>query len=404
VNDRLGHDAGDEVLRIVAARIAAVLRPGDVAARQGGDEFAVVLRSPVTSERALAVAQRLIRAVGEPIEVFGRVIHVGATVGIALHPQDAQVPEDLIRRADVALNRAKQERKGTALSWSEDLLDETARHAARAAELRTALARDEIAPLFQPVVSLLDGTVVGVEALARWNHPTRGVVMPAEFIPLAESCGEMPALTRAVVRRACQAAVQMPRHYRVAVNVAPAQIEDPGLVGMLLAELDAAGLEPQRLEIEVTETALVNDTGTARETIAALRRHGMSVALDDFGTGYSNLARLSTLGFDRIKVDRSFVRTLDDGSGDGAIVGAIVALARSLGARVTAEGVERTADARRLAALGCDSAQGYLFAVPMPLDALLHWAPPPDSLPARPAPRPADPPADRRPDQPLRRA
>jgi diguanylate cyclase (GGDEF)-like protein len=377
VNDRHGHQVGDQVLREAANRMAALMRGGELHARYGGDEFVAVIEEHGDSASSHHVAERLIRQLSQPITIGNLTLQIGASVGIARFPDDAQNADTWLRQADLALYRAKSGGRGCACYYNPALDNAVAEREAMEQRLRLAIAGGQIVPHYQPVVDLSDRRVRSVELLSRWQDPERGLVPPAEFIDVAERAGLIGELTLAVLRQACIDVKRMPSHWRIAVNVAPEQIQDPTLVDRLMAVLRQGGADPRRFEVELTETALVGDIAAARTTIDALKRHGITVALDDFGTGYSSLSTLSHLSFDKIKIDRGFVATLHERSESVKIVQSIIGLGASLGVQVVAEGVETEREASTLAQLGCGAAQGFLFARPQAIDALLlgHGSP-----------------------------
>jgi diguanylate cyclase (GGDEF)-like protein len=372
VNDRHGHHIGDGVLREVARRMGHLLRGGELHARYGGDEFVALIDEGADPAVAHRVAERLIRGLSQPIAIDGLTVNIGASVGIARFPDDAAEPDQLLRRADLALYRAKGGGRGSVCYYDAALDSAVQEREALEQRLREAIANSEIVPHYQPVVDLAAREVQSVELLSRWQHPERGLLPPSEFIALAENAGLIGALTLSVLRQACDDLARMPAHWRVAINIVPTQIQDPHLIEQLLQVMRSAGADPRRFEIELTETALVADIDAARRTIEALQREGITVALDDFGTGYSSLSYLSRMWFDKIKIDRSFIATLHESSESVKIVQSIIGLGASLGVQVVAEGVETERDARTLAGLACAAAQGYLFARPMALDALLQ--------------------------------
>jgi diguanylate cyclase (GGDEF)-like protein len=365
VNDKLGHAVGDLVLKEVALRMSRVLRHGELVARYGGDEFAVLIPACGDAATSVAIGERLVRAVSAPMVVGGHAVEVGATIGVARFPDDAKVDEDLLQCADLALYQAKSERRGSVRCYDTGMADAPSAKAVAEQALRDAVRDGQIVPFYQPIVDLASRRVQSLEILSRWQHPERGLVPPSDFIALAEDCGEIGALTLAVLRRACLDARDFDPDVRLSINVAAAQIEDATLADQLLAVLHETGFDPRRLEIELTENALVRDIGSARRVIAMLKAAGMTIALDDFGTGYSSLAYLSELPFDKLKIDRSFIRTLHERAESAKIVASIIGLSRSLGVEVVAEGVETERDAEVLLRLGCGSAQGFLFARPM---------------------------------------
>lgn len=370
INDRFGHMIGDRVLKVVAQRLKLCLRGGELQARYGGDEFVVVIhdaRDPVNTRK---VAQRIMRALSEPMTIDQLTLSIGASVGIARYPDDARSADDLLRKADSALYRAKVGNRGEACFYESSLDEQVAERSVLEQAIRDGIVRGEFVPFYQPIVDLAGRSVQSLELLARWKHPTRGMLAPAHFITLAENAGLIGPLLMSVLRQACADLAQFPAHWRLSVNVAPQQILDPTLVPQLLAVLRENGIPPQRLDVELTETALVSDTARAREVMQALKDAGITVTLDDFGTGYSSLAYLAEMTFDRIKIDRSFVSTLHDRSGSTKIVDAVIQLSHSLGVQAVAEGVETEQDVEMLLNLGCDLAQGYLFGRPLPAEQL----------------------------------
>jgi diguanylate cyclase (GGDEF)-like protein len=382
INDRHGHQVGDRVLREAAQRIGRLLRGSELHARYGGDEFVALIDDHGDASAGHRVAERLMNGIAEAIQVDALSLQIGASVGIARFPADAEDADELLRRADLALYRAKQGGRGRSCYFDATLDNALAEREAFEQRLRDAIGGGQIVPHYQPVVDLADRRVRGVELLSRWQDPQRGLVPPSEFIGAAERAGLIGALTLAVLRQACIDLRSMPAAWRVALNVAPDHLQDPGLVNQLLDVMRAEGADLRRFEVELTETALVADMHAARRTIDALKREGITVALDDFGTGYSSLAYLSQLSFDKIKIDRSFVATLHERSESAKIVSSIVGLGASLGVQVVAEGVETERDARTLAGLGCGAAQGFLFARPLPLAELLRRHAPEDAAAA----------------------
>ena len=374
VNDRNGHMVGDLVLKEVARRLGRCLRPNDLRARYGGDEFVVVVDETDGPRTARNAADRIVAKLSEPM-VFGDLsINIGASIGIARFPKDADTDDELLRKADSALYRAKKHTEGEhgshgalgGICQYDPALDEAqSERAALEAALRDGIAKGHFVPYYQPIVNLQRRQVMSLELLCRWRHPERGLLSPDKFIPLAESSGLIGPLTMSLLGQACQDMLRFPPQWRLSFNVAPQQIQDRSLVPQLLAVLKENGVPPSRLDVELTETALVNDTARAREVILDLKRCGMTVTLDDFGTGYSSLSYLAEMTFDKIKIDRSFVRTLRDKPESAKIVAAIVGLSRSLGVDNVAEGVETEEEALALQQLGCVNGQGYLFGRPM---------------------------------------
>ena len=382
INDRHGHQVGDRVLREAAQRLGRLLRGSELHARYGGDEFVALIDDHGDPNAGHRVADRLVSGLSEAIQLDSLSLQVGASIGIARFPADAVNADELLRRADLALYRAKQGGRGRSCYYDATLDNALAEREALEHRLRDAIEQGQIVPHYQPVVDLADRRVRCVELLSRWQDPERGLVPPSEFIGAAERAGLIGALTLAVLRQACVDLRSMPGTWRVALNVAPDHLQDPGLVEQLLDVMRALGADPRRFEVELTETALVADMHAARRTIDALKREGITVALDDFGTGYSSLSYLSQLSFDKIKIDRSFVATLHERSESAKIVSSIVGLGASLGVQVVAEGVETERDARTLAGLGCGAAQGFLFARPLPLAELLRRHAPAEAVAA----------------------
>ena len=365
VNDTLGHAMGDEVLRRVAGRLLGTVREGDLVSRLGGDEFAVVLDHADGSAELVEVAERMIEVIARPFIIDGHVLDLGASMGIAMAPADGDTLEILSRQADLALYRAKHEGRGTYRFFEAAMDEQVQERRATELDLRRATAHQEFEVVYQPQVDTATGAFTGAEALVRWNHPLRGTVSPADFIPLAEELGLIGAIGQQVLRVACAEAATWPDHLSVAVNVSPVQLRDRNFaatVADVLAETDFQG---HRLELEITENALLHDDGQTLAILHALRRLGIRISMDDFGTGYSSLSYLRRFPFDKIKIDQSFVRQLPGDSDSAAIVQAIASLGSKLGMTVTAEGVETDAQRRFVTAEGCHQLQGYLFSKPV---------------------------------------
>jgi diguanylate cyclase (GGDEF)-like protein len=363
VNDTLGHPVGDELLRQVARRLTECVRPTDVIARLGGDEFAIVqvCEQPVG---ATALATRLIKTISQPYEIDGHQVVVGASVGIALAPNDGNDPDALLKNADLALYRAKEDGRGRYCFFEPEM---DARMQARRAlelDLRKALALDEFALYYQPLVNLETNKLSGCEALLRWCHPQRGMVPPAEFIPLAEEIGLIGPIGAWVLKQACIEAATWPEDLHIAVNLSPLQFKSGTIVLDVVAALGASGLKPSRLELEITETTLLQDTEATVTMLQQLRDLGVRISMDDFGTGYSSLGYLRKFPFDKIKIDQSFIRDLGENADSIAIVRAVAGLGRGLGIATTAEGVETKEQLRRVREEGCTEAQGFLFSEP----------------------------------------
>ena len=369
VNDTLGHPIGDALLRLVARRLLSVLRQHDVVARLGGDEFAVAVTPALQQNEMIALAKRIVDVLGRPYLVEGHLVNIGASIGVAVSPQDGQEHNQLMRNADLALYAAKSAGRST-YSFFEPAMD--ARALARRTleiDLRRALALREFELHYQPQIDLESDAVVGFEALLRWRHPERGLVSPADFIPMAEEIGLIVSLGEWVMREACLEATRWPAAVSVAVNVSPHQFEDSSrLVDMVARALSWSGLPGPRLEIEITESVLLRNEKTVLAALHRIRAMGVRVAMDDFGTGYSSLSQLHSFPFDKIKIDRSFVKDNGDAAGQNAIIRAITALGVSLGMSTIAEGVETSDQLARIRAGGCTSVQGYLFSKPVPVD------------------------------------
>ncbi|HEY4834812.1 MAG TPA: EAL domain-containing protein [Bradyrhizobium sp.] len=367
VNDTFGHPAGDKLLKIVAERLRALVRETDTIARMGGDEF-VIVQAPITDPtEATSLAQAIIASISEPFDLDGHQAAIGASVGIAVGPSDGLRPDKLLRNADLALYRAKGDGRGTFRFFEPamDLQMQTRRIVEQ--DLRKALPAEEFELYYQPVVNLASNEISGFEALIRWNHPLRGMVAPSSFIPLAEEIGFIVPLGEWVIRQACLTAAQWPEHLHVAVNISAAQFRSPGLLQVIVGALAASGLSPTRLEIEITETVLLQNRDTTLAVLHQLRALGVRIALDDFGTGYSSLTYLQCFPFDKIKIDRSFVKDITENTGSLNIVRAVAALAKGMGMTATAEGVETGEQLDKVTSEGCTEMQGYLFSRPLPV-------------------------------------
>ena len=381
INDSLGHAAGDEVLRQVAARLRDLVRHGDVVARLGGDEFALLQTGVDGPDAVTRLAERVVESLGQPYELGGQTVICGCSVGAAIFGTDSDNDEDLMHKADLALYRAKASGRST-FSFYDASLDEkleTRRQLTR--DLREAIGSGTQLSLNYQALWGSDGrTLTGYEALLRWHHPVRGPVSPAEFIPLAEDTGLIGPLGRWVLRTACAQAATWPDHLAVAVNLSAAQFRHDDLVELIAKTLDDAGLPATRLEIEITESLLMSNTEQVLGTLRVLSAMGVSIAMDDFGTGYSSLAYLWRFPFDKVKIDRAFTQHLGSDEKVNLIVKSIISLAHSLEIRVNAEGVETQPQLDELRAQGCDEFQGFLLARPKPVDQLNHAQPPSGSL------------------------
>jgi diguanylate cyclase (GGDEF)-like protein/PAS domain S-box-containing protein len=367
INDTLGHRAGDELLREVAQQIRGCLNETDLIARLGGDEFAVVRTNLQSPKEAEVLAQHLRDAVaGRAFYLNGHQTGSDLSIGIALAPEDGLEIDELLNHADLALYGAKAEGRGNYRYYEPEMNARMKRRRALEVDLRSALQKDEFVLYYQPILALESGTISGCEALLRWRHPVRGMVLPAEFVPVAEETGLINSIGEWVLKRACADATNWPSSMRVAVNVSPAQFRNSALPLVVVAALAESGLPAQRLELEITESVLMQNNESSFLMLHQLHELGVRIALDDFGTGYSSLSYLRSFPFDRIKVDRSFIADLLHGGEAAAIVHAILSLASSLKMQTTAEGVETATQRGLLQAAGCDEMQGYLFSQPLP--------------------------------------
>jgi diguanylate cyclase (GGDEF)-like protein/PAS domain S-box-containing protein len=382
INDKLGHDVGDEVLVMLAQRLDQMLRPGDVLARFGGDEFTLLCEDlePAAADRqAVGVAERVIDAFRDPFVIGGEDQFLGASIGIAIAYSGKERPEDLLRDADAAMYRAKERGRGRVAIFDEHMRDRVQERHELEHALCRALERGEFRVFYQPVISLADGSCAGVEALLRWQHPKRGLLAPAEFLPTAESTGLIMPIGAWLLEEACRAAVgwraSRPRtpEFRVSVNLSARQLVHNDIGRMVTTALERTGLEPDALCVEITETILMEDVDAGVGAMKALKALGVRPAIDDFGTGYSALGYLRKFPIDEVKIDRSFVERLGTDPDDSAIVAAVVSLGHVLGVTVTGEGVETRGQLEELRALGVDAAQGFLLAPPQPPRDITPW-------------------------------
>jgi diguanylate cyclase (GGDEF)-like protein/PAS domain S-box-containing protein len=376
VNDLLGHDAGDQLLQVISSRFTETIRAGETLARLGGDEFALVLEG-ADEAGAVASAERLLSRVSEPVTVAGHELAVGASVGVVVHSGGPADREELIRRADVAMYAAKEAGRGVYALFRDEMARDLGETLGLEHELRLGLGRGEFAVHYQPEICLETGAITGVEALLRWTSPTRGSVSPAQFIPIAESTGLILPLGEFVLDAACRQTAEWRRDgilsetFVTWVNLSGRQLTAGGISGLVRARLEAAGLPPSFLGLEVTETVIVADgpaSGRARAELEELHTQGVRIAIDDFGTGFSSLGQLRTFPIDVIKVDRSFIQGIEENSKDAAIATNVISLAHALGLLALAEGIETEGQRSSLRELGCDLAQGFLFAQPAPAD------------------------------------
>ncbi|EJW12443.1 diguanylate cyclase/phosphodiesterase (GGDEF & EAL domains) with PAS/PAC sensor(s) [Rhodovulum sp. PH10] len=368
INDTLGHRIGDLLLQEVARRLKRTVRPTDVLARLGGDEFAIVVSRLQSRPLLDQLADRLVATIGEPFVIDGHRIVSSVSVGIAIGPHDGRAADDLLMAADLALYAVKAECRGTHKLFDPSMNKELVDRRQIEMDLREAIARDGLALHCQPIVDLARNRITGFEALARWHHPERGMVPPTVFIPVAEDSGLVLPLGEWALREACRRAAAWPGDLKIAVNLSPVQLTAPTLVETIARILAETGLPPHRLELEMTERVLLENSDKTLHIMRRLKEIGIRLALDDFGTGYSSLSYLRSFPFDKIKVDRTFVADLDGGSEHVAIVQAVVTMARALGMTTTAEGIETPYQQEFLAAIGCEEAQGYLFSRPVPIE------------------------------------
>jgi diguanylate cyclase (GGDEF)-like protein len=366
VNDEHGHAGGDELIRIAAERISASLREADVAARFGGDEFVVLQVGASQPSQAIALAERLLKALTAPVELEYGEVAVTASIGIAVYPDDGDTAEALLRSADTAMYRAKADGKATTCFFERHMDAALLQRRKLEQGLRRALADRKLAVAYQPIVASHSRRPLGFEALVRWHDDALGMIPPSEFIPVAEETGLIVPIGEFVVRQACLDAMTWPEHLRVAVNLSAVQFKRKGLVETVRSALDDSGLPGERLDLEITETMLVDDRQETLRLLNELKGLGVRISMDDFGTGYSSLSYLQSFPFDKIKIDRVFVSDLARNPQNASIVRAVAAMGRSLHMKVVAEGVETDHEADILQDLDCDEIQGYLIARPMP--------------------------------------
>mgnify|MGYP005810175557 CR=1 FL=1 len=369
VNDTFGHPTGDELLTQVSQRLKHCVREKDMIARLGGDEFAVVLTDARTSEAAATFAQRIIDILCEPFLIDGRKLTVGVSVGIAMAPKDGRSADQLFKKADIALYRAKANGRRTYCAFAAEFQAEVGKRVSLEQELREAIERDELRLHFQPQIDLRTNRISAFEALVRWNHPSRGIVPPQMFIPIAEEAGLIHAIGSWALRTACRTAANWPAGIKVAVNVSPVQLCDAGFLRQVGAVLEQSGVSSDRLEIEITESTVMQAVESKRAVLGALKELGVALAMDDFGTGYSSLTSLQNFHFDKIKIDRSFISRLANSPRDLALFRAVVSLGKALGIATTAEGVETRRQLAIVRNEGCSEAQGFLLGRPRPISA-----------------------------------
>ncbi len=368
VNDTLGHPIGDALLVEVANRLRAVLRASEKPARLGGDEFAVIARNVVDEAQVHQMAERIIETISQPYIISGHQVQIGASIGIEYITSGRVSPDEILRNADLALNLSKTEGRGCYKVYASTLHDAVSRRRLLEIEIREALRLNQFVIHYQPQYCLRKKVISGFEALVRWNSPTRGILLPGEFIGLCEETGLIDLLGARVLSQACHDAKAFPKALTIAVNLSPIQFKSKGLVEMVSRVLDESGLEPSRLELEVTEGVMISDPVATLEILNDLRRIGIRISLDDFGTGYSSLSYIRKFPFDKVKIDQSFVRDIGKSNDSLAIIRAVAGMCGSMGITSIVEGVETDAQFQVLKGEDCDSLQGYLFGRPMPLD------------------------------------
>jgi diguanylate cyclase (GGDEF)-like protein len=367
INDTLGHSVGDALLRAVSQRLRDLVTEKDLVSRTGGDEFSIVqsaTEQPVAA--AAELAARIVETLGVPFDLGNHHVIVGASVGIAIGPDDGKDADQLLKNADMALYRAKDDGRGGYHFFEPEMDAKAQARRTLELDLRKAVAAGEFELYYQPVVNLTENKVSGFEALLRWNSPTRGRVSPDKFIPLAEDTGLIVPIGEWVIRQACAEAMRWPDDLRVAVNVSPVQFRNRSLISAVISALAAAGLRSDRLELEITESTLMHNNDAILAMLHQLRGMGVRISMDDFGTGYSSLSYLRSFPFDKIKIDQSFVRDLIAKPDSIAIIRAVSGLGRSFGMTTTAEGVETDEQLQQMRAEGCTEVQGFLYGKPMP--------------------------------------
>jgi diguanylate cyclase (GGDEF)-like protein len=368
INDTLGHRVGDMLLQEVARRLKGVLPASDILARLGGDEFAVIVPGLTSLDDLETLAKAIVETVVQPYEIDGYQIRSSTSVGIAVGPRDGDNVDELLMAADLALYAVKADSRGAYKFYSRSMNAELNDRRDLEVNLRDAIDRNELELHYQPVIDLHRNVITGLEALARWRHPTKGSIPPGVFIPIAEDSGLIIKIGEWALREACRQAANWPDNIRVAVNLSPVQILAPNLAETVQRALAESQLSPNRLEIEITERIIMDDTDRALSNLRKLKELGVRIAMDDFGTGYSSLSYLRRFPFDRIKVDRTFISDLTEGTENVVIVQAVASIARTLGFTTTAEGVETGLQRDYLVALGYNEAQGYLFSPAVPID------------------------------------
>jgi len=372
VNDTLGHPIGDELLKVVAERLRRCTREHDTIARLGGDEFAIIMTAMDQPTDAAALARRIRDSITKPYELDGHQIVADISIGISVAPLDATEPDQLLKNADMALYGAKADGRGAYRFFEPEMDAKMQQRRELELDLRKALVNGEFELYYQPLVDLQSNEINGFEALIRWNHPMRGLISPAAFVPIAEETGLIIPLGEWVLRRACEETAHWPGDLKVAVNLSPSQLKSRNLVQVVMSALANSGMAATRLQLEITESVLMQNTFSTSATLHQLRELGVQIAMDDFGTGYSSLSYLRSFPFDKIKIDRSFINDLSNGAKPLAIVRAIASLAKSLSMISTAEGVETEQQLEKLVAVGCTEMQGHIFSQARPAEEIVR--------------------------------
>ncbi len=377
INDTLGHLTGDELLKAVADRLRGCVRDTDTLARLGGDEFAIIQAAVAQPSDVAYLAVRIQEAINSPYDIAGHQLIVATSIGIAMAPNDGTEPDQLLKNADLAMYQAKADGRGTFCFFEAEMDARVKARSTLEFELRQAIMCEQFELYYQPLIDLHDGKITSFEALLRWHHPERGLISPAEFIPIAEETGLINQLGEWVLRTACAEAATWPDNIKIAVNVSPVQFRIQALASTIVSALAASGLPARRLELEITETAIIHDEEATIAKLAQLRELGVLVALDDFGTGYSSLSYLQRIPFDKIKIDQTFIKNFTDDNNSRAIVQAVITVAKARGVSTVAEGVETERQKELLRTLGCNEAQGYLFSRPLPARDMARFLPVP---------------------------
>jgi diguanylate cyclase (GGDEF)-like protein len=372
VNDTLGHPIGDELLKLVADRLRGCTREPDTIARLGGDEFAIIMTQLRQPSDATVLAQRIRASISRPYQVDGHQIVSDISIGISIAPIDGSEPDQLLKNADMALYGAKADGRGTYRFFEAEMDKRMKERRDLEMDLRQALANGEFELHYQPLVNLQTNEISAFEALLRWHHPSKGLISPADFVPIAEETGLIVSIGEWVLRTACKETANWPDHVKVAVNLSPAQLKTKNLVSLVKDALADSAMAPERLQLEITETMLMQNTFATLAMLHELRKLGVQIAMDDFGTGYSSLSYLRSFPFDKIKIDRSFIQDLTNGAEPRAIVHAVAGLAKCLNMISTAEGVETQQQLDTLQAAGCTEMQGYLFSRAKPADEIVQ--------------------------------